>query len=325
VPAALTEIITLGRTLTRRAAESWPTSTGPAPATDRRRPSTAGSNTSAAPPSGSATSPTTPPDHSWKPADSDPDYTLDCEEPRNRSPRYKPTGYRTRSLGNVSQTASARKFDARSRLSGDEASCPMSSTPRGLGGDSVRSRPAWRELSVRRHDHGTSNGVLVDFEKAAPRRFDLVVGADGLQSVTTQAGLRHSGTALHPQGILNAWFTIPAEIELDDWYLITTAPRGRVIPIRPANDRTEGALRPFDRRVRPGRHRWPDRPAGTSLRRWGLGGSPRLLRAARRAPDFYLDSMGQVQLDRWSQGRVVLLGDAGYCSSPLTGPGTAWR
>jgi 2-polyprenyl-6-methoxyphenol hydroxylase-like FAD-dependent oxidoreductase len=33
--------------------------------------------------------------------------------------------------------------------------------------------------------------------------------------------------------------------------------------------------------------------------------------------------MGQVQLDRWSQGRVVVLGDAGCCPSPLTGLGTS--
>ncbi len=31
----------------------------------------------------------------------------------------------------------------------------------------------------------------------------------------------------------------------------------------------------------------------------------------------------QVHLDRWSAGRVVLLGDAGYCPSPLTGMGTS--
>jgi 2-polyprenyl-6-methoxyphenol hydroxylase-like FAD-dependent oxidoreductase len=30
-----------------------------------------------------------------------------------------------------------------------------------------------------------------------------------------------------------------------------------------------------------------------------------------------------VHLDRWSSGRVVLLGDAGYCPSPLTGLGTS--
>ena len=61
----------------------WPTSTGPAPATDPPRRSTDDSNTSAAPPSGSATSPTTSPDAYSKPADSDPDYTLDSEEPVN--------------------------------------------------------------------------------------------------------------------------------------------------------------------------------------------------------------------------------------------------
>ena len=53
----------------------------PARATGRRRRSTAASSTCAAPPSGSATSPTTSPDHSSNPAASDPNYTLDCEEP----------------------------------------------------------------------------------------------------------------------------------------------------------------------------------------------------------------------------------------------------
>ena len=43
------------------------------------------SSTSAAPPSASATSPTTSPDQSWRPAASDPDYTPDCEEPRIRA------------------------------------------------------------------------------------------------------------------------------------------------------------------------------------------------------------------------------------------------
>jgi len=43
----------------------------------------AGSNTSAAPPSASATWPTMSPDHSSRPADSDPNYTVDCDEPVN--------------------------------------------------------------------------------------------------------------------------------------------------------------------------------------------------------------------------------------------------
>lgn len=45
------------------------------------KPSTAASNTYAAPPSDSETSPTTSPEHSSKQEDSDPNYTLNYEEP----------------------------------------------------------------------------------------------------------------------------------------------------------------------------------------------------------------------------------------------------
>jgi len=62
VPAALTEIITLGRTLKSAPRMCSPTSTDPAPATAPPKPSTDGSNTYAAPRSASATSPITSPD-----------------------------------------------------------------------------------------------------------------------------------------------------------------------------------------------------------------------------------------------------------------------
>jgi 2-polyprenyl-6-methoxyphenol hydroxylase-like FAD-dependent oxidoreductase len=39
-------------------------------------------------------------------------------------------------------------------------------------------------------------------------------------------------------------------------------------------------------------------------------------------PDFYLDQVAQVVMDRWSSGRVGLLGDAAFCASPLSGAGT---
>ncbi len=49
---------------------------------------------------------------------------------------------------------------------------------------------------------------------------------------------------------------------------------------------------------------------------------PRLLELMESAPDFYFDSVSQVKMDRWSAGRSVLLGDAAYCASPLSGMGT---
>ena len=37
------------------------------------------------------------------------------------------------------------------------------------------------------------------------------------------------------------------------------------------------------------------------------------------APDYYFDAAAQIRMDHWSQGRVVLVGDAGYCASPMSG------
>jgi 2-polyprenyl-6-methoxyphenol hydroxylase-like FAD-dependent oxidoreductase len=50
---------------------------------------------------------------------------------------------------------------------------------------------------------------------------------------------------------------------------------------------------------------------------------PKLLAAMAEAEVFYFDAMAQIHLDRWAAGRIVLLGDAGYCASPLSGQGTS--
>lgn len=52
-------------------------------------------------------------------------------------------------------------------------------------------------------------------------------------------------------------------------------------------------------------------------------GVSRLLEQMADAPDFYLDSISQIQMDAWSKNRVVLLGDAAYCPSPASGQGTS--
>jgi 2-polyprenyl-6-methoxyphenol hydroxylase-like FAD-dependent oxidoreductase len=170
-----------------------------------------------------------------------------------------------------------------------------------------------------------TNTVLVSFQNAAPRRFDLVVGADGLHSVVRRLAFDSEPAAFHPLGLLNAWFTVPAEVDLGEWYLMYNAPGGRVASIRPGRLRSEHkaalsvrSVEPIDR---------DDMAAQLNLleRHFGDVGweVPWLLRAAQSAPDFYLESMGQVRLHRWSSGRVVLLGDAGYCPTPLTGLGTS--
>ncbi|MEU5535815.1 FAD-dependent monooxygenase [Streptomyces sp. NPDC020362] len=171
-----------------------------------------------------------------------------------------------------------------------------------------------------------ADGVTVTFEKAATRRFGLVVGADGPHSVVRALAFGPEREFVHPLGLYTAWFTATDDWDLDGWYLMHNAPGGLVVSARPG--RVPGEIKAgLSFRSAPIAHDRRDVPAQQELvaQRFARVGweTPRLLRAMRHAPDFFFDSMGQVRLDRWSRGRVALLGDAGYCATPLTGLGTS--
>ncbi|WP_242147268.1 FAD-dependent monooxygenase [Sphingomonas sp. BAUL-RG-20F-R05-02] len=48
---------------------------------------------------------------------------------------------------------------------------------------------------------------------------------------------------------------------------------------------------------------------------------PAMLAASADDDDFYFDRINQIRMPSWSRGRVALVGDAGYCVSPLAGFG----
>ncbi|MFE2548166.1 FAD-dependent monooxygenase [Streptomyces sp. NPDC059355] len=171
-----------------------------------------------------------------------------------------------------------------------------------------------------------ADAVTVTFEKAAPRRFGLIVGADGPHSVVRALAFGPEEEFVRPLGLYTSWFTATDDLDLDGWYLMHNAPGGLVASARPG--RLPGEIKAgFSFRSAPLAYDRRDIAAQRELvaRRFGHVGweVPRLLRAMRTAPDFFFDSMGQVRLDHWSRGRVALLGDAGYCATPLTGLGTS--
>jgi 2-polyprenyl-6-methoxyphenol hydroxylase-like FAD-dependent oxidoreductase len=43
----------------------------------------------------------------------------------------------------------------------------------------------------------------------------------------------------------------------------------------------------------------------------------------RDAPDFYFDDVSQIRMNRWSNGRVALVGDAACGPTLITGQGTS--
>jgi 2-polyprenyl-6-methoxyphenol hydroxylase-like FAD-dependent oxidoreductase len=171
-----------------------------------------------------------------------------------------------------------------------------------------------------------ADGVTVTFEKAAPRRFGLVVGADGLHSVVRALAFGPESECTRPLGVYHAWFTATEPMELDGWYQMYNAPGGLVAAARPG--RLPGEIKAgLSFRSAPISHDRRDIAAQRELLAERFAGAgwevPKLLRAMRTASDFHFDSMGQVHLDSWSRGRAVLLGDAGYCATPLTGLGTS--
>jgi 2-polyprenyl-6-methoxyphenol hydroxylase-like FAD-dependent oxidoreductase len=169
-------------------------------------------------------------------------------------------------------------------------------------------------------------GVDVTFENAAPRRFAFVIGADGLHSVVRSLAFGPESDYLRSIDCYTAWFTTPAGGDLDGWFLMHNAPGGLVVSVRPGRLPHENkaglsfrsAPIDYDRRdVGQQKEILAQRFAGVG---WE---TPRLLDSMHDASDFFFDSMGQVRMDSWSSGRVALLGDAGYCPTPLTGLGTS--
>ena len=167
--------------------------------------------------------------------------------------------------------------------------------------------------------------VEVTFERAPARAFDLVVGADGLHSNVRSLAFGPESPFIRHLGLYLAIFTTPNDLGLDHWQLIHAVP-GKSVTFTSARENTEAraifffASPPLDYDHHDTRQQQDILASAFSTEQWEV---PHLLKAMRHAPDFYFDSASQVRMDNWSAGRVTLLGDAGYCPSPLSGQGTS--
>jgi 2-polyprenyl-6-methoxyphenol hydroxylase-like FAD-dependent oxidoreductase len=170
-------------------------------------------------------------------------------------------------------------------------------------------------------------GVDVTFENAAPRRFAFVVGADGLHSVVRSLAFGPESDYLRSIDCYTAWFTTPTGGDLDGWFLMFNAPGGLVVSVRPGRlpGENKAGLSFRSAPIAYDRRNTSEQKEIMTQRFAGLGWeTPSLLKSMHTASDFFFDSMGQVRMDSWSRGRVALLGDAGYCPTPLTGLGTSF-
>lgn len=172
------------------------------------------------------------------------------------------------------------------------------------------------------------NKVEVTFANSPQRReFDLVIGADGMGSKTRRF-ISSDPTIFRSLDQYMAYFTIPHHETDGTWARWYNAPGGRSILLRP--DGT-GATRAFlsimttSEQLKTHAKLSPDKQKELLHALFANAGweAPRVLAEMDKAPDFYMQTVAQVKMNHWSRGRVAVVGDAGYCPSPITGMGTS--
>ncbi|MFD8087053.1 FAD-dependent monooxygenase [Kitasatospora sp. NPDC059722] len=168
------------------------------------------------------------------------------------------------------------------------------------------------------------DGVKVTFDSGRTQVFDLVLGADGLHSRTRDLAFGPENRYVRDLGHYISIFSVPNRLDLDREELTYVGAGRTVLTYSTARDTGAKAMFLFASEPLTYDHR--DRAEQQRLLASAYAGEgwevPGLLEGMASAPDFYFDSLSQVHMDRWSQGRVALLGDAACCASPASGQGT---
>jgi 2-polyprenyl-6-methoxyphenol hydroxylase-like FAD-dependent oxidoreductase len=180
------------------------------------------------------------------------------------------------------------------------------------------------------HFEQLDDGVIVTFAKSKEvKTYDLLVAADGLGSKIRGMMLNSKPQEqLYDEGVHVAYFTIKSDLlqggRLAKWY---NATGGRIVFLRPDPDpagRTRGNLmnvttsgdtetkERLNNALREGNESYM-KLMEEMFRDVGWV-APEVLQGMRESDDFYCSLFGQIRSPKLHDGRVVLLGDAGYAT-----------
>ncbi|KAJ4266517.1 hypothetical protein NW762_004504 [Fusarium torreyae] len=171
--------------------------------------------------------------------------------------------------------------------------------------------------------------VNVKFSQGADESYDLLIVADGQGSRVRRKLFQDEPESIHIRelGLNGCYYNLARESGDKNLATVYSAPGRRVISTRwHSKDRGQAYLMTMSHMQELNEVMKQDVEAQKKLfakifedAGWQ---APRLIKAMYETEDFYAQSIVQIKTKTWSKGRVVLLGDAGYAPSPLTGVGT---
>ncbi|KAJ4344075.1 hypothetical protein N0V95_006367 [Ascochyta clinopodiicola] len=176
------------------------------------------------------------------------------------------------------------------------------------------------------------SSVKVELSNGATQEFDLLVAADGQWSKVRKQCFSPDSVKVVDKGMYAAYFTVPRQEDDNDWWNVYIGLQSRIITLRPDPHGTVRAMFTIMPRNEAQKATWQNasragRQKQEALVRQEFANTgwqaERLLDAMSKAPDFYFQAIQQIKMDRWSNNRVVCLGDTAYAPTPLTGMGTS--
>ncbi len=169
-----------------------------------------------------------------------------------------------------------------------------------------------------------AGAVRVTFSRAAPREFDLVIGADGLHSNVRRLAFPPATSVEFFLGYHVAAFEATGYRPRDDLTYVSYSRPGRQIARFAMRDDRTVFMLIFASREPIQSHRTAAQRDVLQETFGGMGWeADAILAAMQRSDSLYFDRVSQIHAHRWSNGRVALLGDAAHCPSLLAGEGCA--
>lgn len=166
--------------------------------------------------------------------------------------------------------------------------------------------------------------VEVTFKDGRIERYDLVMGADGLHSSTRGMTFSDEDCQFFNLGAYLSAFSIPNYLNLNR-IRFSFAKDQKLIVMESDKDPDRALVKFAFRAKKVLSDIANERGQKKCLRDlfYDLGWeSNKILDLMNDCDDLYFDVMAQIKMSSWTKGRVALLGDAGYCASPLSGQGT---